>query len=73
VFTWVVAPTLEQHRRHRVHQPTAVVYVLLPIPAVLHIPVDMVQLYTGKLIQYDVSFDTYTFCLFVAPVTLAEL
>jgi hypothetical protein len=66
LITAVVAPILAQHQHHQgARQRPVVVYVLIRIPPVLHIAVDMVQLSTGKLIQYDVFIDTYIFCLFL--------
>ncbi len=64
-----VAPILAQHHQYRVCHRTVLIYVLLPMPAVLHLTADMVRLYTGKLIQYDVSIDMYTFYL-VLPTAM---
>ncbi len=66
-ITRQVAAILAQQHRYRVCHRTVIIYVLLPIPAVLHIPADLVRLYTGKMIQYDVSIDMYTFCLVLPP------
>ncbi len=63
-----VAPILVQQQHHQdAHQQLVVAHVLLPIPLVLQLTADMLRLYTGKLIPYDVFIDTYTFCFLLAP------
>ena len=57
------------HHHHHAHHPPVVVHVLVLIPAVLHLTVDPVQLFTGKLIQFDVSIDIDIFYLFLVLVT----
>ncbi len=66
-ITTQVAPILAQQQRYRACHRTVLIYVLLPMPAVLHLTADMVRLYTGKLIRYDVSIDMYTFYLVLPP------
>ncbi len=57
------------HHHHYAHHPPVVVHVLVVIPAVLHLTADPVQLFTGKLIQFDLSIDIDIFYLFLVLVT----